>query len=67
MALRDSALDPEALDRARGLLSVAPARDATWPALAAAAALALTSVVFAAVMVLAPPVETHSPASAAPG
>lgn len=66
MGLRDSALDPDALDRARGLLSAAPGRDPTWPALAAAAALALTSVVFAAMMVLAPPVETHSAASGAP-
>ena len=66
MSFRDSSLDPVALDQARTLLSPAPRRDPTWPALMAAAALALTSVAFAAVMVLAPPVETRSVAEGAP-
>ena len=67
MRIGDSTLDMAAMDRARGLLSPPPRRDPLWPALAAATALALTSVVFAAVMVLAPPVQTEHTAQGAPG
>ncbi|MFZ5720028.1 MAG: hypothetical protein ACOY5Y_11265 [Pseudomonadota bacterium] len=59
-------MDAEAVDRARRLLAESAARDPAWPALVAAAALALTSVIFATVMVLAPPLERHSAARAAP-
>jgi hypothetical protein len=66
MSLRDSSLAPSDVARVRALL-VAPARrDAMWPALVAATALALTSVVFAAIMVLAPPVKTEHVATGAP-
>jgi hypothetical protein len=58
MALSDSALDADAVDRARALLTPPRPRDPLWPALLAALALAFTSVAFATAMVLAPPV-TH--------
>ena len=53
--------------RARALLNQPTPRDPMWPALAAATALAITSVLFAAVMVLAPPVQTELVARSAPG
>jgi hypothetical protein len=67
MKVGDSTLDRGALDEARALLNPPSRRDPMWPALAAATALALTSVIFAAVMVLAPPVETEHVAKNAPG
>lgn len=66
MTLRDSALDPSELARARALLNPAPRRDPMWPALAAATALAVTSVIFATVMVLAPAVQTEHVVQGAP-
>lgn len=63
----DSALDPEAMARARALLA-APARpERMWPALAAAALLAISALAFATAMVLAPPVITRPAAPSAPG
>ncbi|WP_337185370.1 hypothetical protein [Phenylobacterium sp.] len=59
MALSDSALDVDAVARARSLVAPAQRRDSLWPVLAAATALAATSVAFAATMVLAPPVTTE--------
>ena len=67
MAIRDSALDPSEVTRARALLKAPVRKDPMWPALVAATALALTSVVFATIMVLAPPVTTEHVAKSAPG
>ena len=66
MSMRDSALDPMQVARARALLKAPVRRDPMWPALLAATALAVTSVVFATVAVLAPPVETEHTAQGAP-
>jgi hypothetical protein len=66
MSMRDSALDPTQVARARALLKAPVRRDPLWPALLAATALAVTSVVFATVAVLAPPVETEHTAQGAP-
>ena len=66
MSMRDSALDPSQVARARALLKAPMRRDPLWPALLAATALAATSVVFATVAVLAPPVETQHTAQGAP-
>ncbi|MBL8770177.1 MAG: hypothetical protein JNK30_02245 [Phenylobacterium sp.] len=66
MGLRDSALDPDELSNARSLLQPAVRRDRAWPALLAALALAVTSVLFASAMVLAPPVTTNHAAQGAP-
>lgn len=67
MAMNDSALDATEVARARTLLAPPRRRDPMWPALLAATALALTSVAFATVMVLAPPVQTDHVAESAPG
>lgn len=66
MSMSDSALDPGDVARARALLKTPMRRDPMWPALLAATALAVTSVVFATVMVLAPPVQTEHTAQGAP-
>ena len=66
MKVGDSNLNRSVLDEARALLNPPPRRDPMWPALAAATALAITSLVFAAVMVLAPPVQTEHVAQSAP-
>ncbi len=66
MSMSDSALDPREVARARSLLKSPVRRDPMWPALLAATALAVTSVVFATVMVLAPPVQTEHTAQGAP-
>lgn len=66
MSMRDSALDPMQVARARALLKPPVRHDPMWPALLAATALAVTSVVFATVAVLAPPVETEHTAQGAP-
>jgi hypothetical protein len=67
MAMRDSAVDAADVARARALLKAPVRKDPMWPALLAATALALTSVVFATIMVLAPPVTTEHVADGAPG
>jgi hypothetical protein len=66
MVRNDSALDPLQVARARELLKTPVRPDPMWPALVAATALALTSVVFATVMVLAPPVQTQHVVQGAP-
>jgi len=66
MSMSDSALDAQAVARARALLRTPVRRDPMWPALLAATALAVTSVVFATVAVLAPPVQTEHVAQGAP-
>ena len=67
MAFADSRLDTVQVATARSLLKAPVRRDPMWPALAAATALALTSVLFASVAVLAPPVSTEHVAQTAPG
>lgn len=67
MTANDSALDPEAMARARALLR-APARsERLWPAVTAAALLAISALGFATAMVLAPPLVTRPAAQSAPG
>ncbi|WP_309089460.1 hypothetical protein [Phenylobacterium sp.] len=63
----DSALDPEAMARARALLAARARHERMWPALAAAALLATSALAFATAMVLAPPVITRPAAPNAPG
>jgi hypothetical protein len=66
MGLRDSTLDAEALAQARQLLAKPSRRERLWPAVAAAGALAVASLAFATVMILAPPVATEHVAEGAP-
>jgi len=66
MSMNDSALDASDVARARALLKTPVRRDPMWPALLAATALAVTSVVFATVMVLAPPLQTEHVTQGAP-
>jgi hypothetical protein len=61
-----AALDRDALARARALLTPPPRPDPMWPALVAATVLAITSVAFATIMVLAPPSVTRHVAEGAP-
>ena len=66
MSMNDSALDALEVARARTLLKSPVRRDPMWPALVAATVLAVTSVVFATVMVLAPPLQTEHVVGVAP-
>jgi len=66
MASIDSVLEADALSRARALLEPPPRCDPMWPALLAATALAVTSVVFATIMVVAPPTQTEHVTTGAP-
>jgi hypothetical protein len=66
MSMNDSALDASEVARARALLKTPVRHDPMWPALLAATALAVTSVVFATVMVLAPPLQTEHVVQGAP-
>ena len=52
--------------RCRALLAGPVKREPVWPALVAATALAVSSLAFATVMVLAPPVQTEHVATGAP-
>ena len=63
MASDDSHLDRAGMARARSLLTLPPRRERIWPLLAAAALLAVVSIVFAVAMVLAPPVVKEPVAS----
>ena len=67
MSRTDSALDASQVARARALLKTPERHDPMWPALVAATALAVTSVVFATVTVLAPPLQTQHVVESAPG
>ena len=67
MKFSDSRLDPADVAMARALLKPPQRRDRMWPALVAATALALVSVLFAAVAVVAPPLTTEHVAQNAPG
>jgi hypothetical protein len=61
MAKAPSALNSAAMARARGLLKAPLKRERAWPALAAAALLAVSALAFATAMVMAPPlVSEHS-------
>lgn len=66
MAFSDSRLDMGQVATARVLLKTPERRDPMWPALLAATVLALTSVLFASVAVLAPPVKTQHVVESAP-
>ena len=55
MATCPSALDFEALARARELLAPRRRPERTWPAIAAAGLLAASALAFATAMILAPP------------
>ena len=56
MSLQGTALDPDAMARARQLLTKPAPRERIWPVLAAAGFLALSALAFATAMILAPPV-----------
>jgi hypothetical protein len=60
MAASDSALDPEALAYARGLLKPPIVRENLWGVMAAAAFAALSALAFATAMIMAPPVTSSS-------
>jgi len=66
MSVADSRLDPAQVATARTLLRTPVTADPMWPALLAATALAMTSVVFAGVAVLAPPTKTEHVVQSAP-
>ena len=55
MSAPDSALDASEMARARALLTPAKLPERLWPALGAAALLAVSALGFATAMVLAPP------------
>ncbi|WP_374470566.1 hypothetical protein [Phenylobacterium sp.] len=55
-----SALDIEALKRARKLTAPPARKERLWPVVAAAALAAFTALSFATAMILAPPVVSHS-------
>jgi len=55
MATCPSALDSDALARARALLAPRRRPERTWPAIAAAGLLAVSALGFATAMILAPP------------
>ncbi len=67
MKLTDSRLDPADVAKTRALLKSPERRERLGPALLAATALALISVLFAAVAVVAPPLTTEHVAQGAPG
>jgi hypothetical protein len=54
-----SALDGEAMARARALLVRPAPRERLWPVLGAATLLAISALAFATAMILAPPVVTE--------
>jgi len=64
MASLTSALDPDAMAQARALLKRPERRERIWPALGAAALLALSALVFATAMIMAPPLTSEHVAQA---
>jgi hypothetical protein len=60
MAVADSALDPEALAYARGLLKPPIKRENLWGVLAAAGFAAVSAMAFATAMLMAPPATSSS-------
>jgi hypothetical protein len=63
MPTADSALDHEKMARARALLAPPERSHSIWPVLSAAAFLALSALVFATAMVMAPPLVSEHVAS----
>jgi hypothetical protein len=59
MAKLPSALDPDALATARGLLMRRERPQKLWPVLGAAGMLAVSALLFAAAMVTAPPLTSE--------
>jgi hypothetical protein len=59
MPTADSALDANEIARARALLKPIKASQRIWPVLAAATFLAISALVFATAMVLAPPLVSQ--------
>jgi len=59
MTTNDSALDADAMSRARALVTPAVAKERMWPVLGAAAFFAISALVFATAMVMAPPLVTE--------
>jgi hypothetical protein len=66
MTTNDSALDADAMSRARALLAPVDRREPMWPVLAAAAFFAVAALTFATAMVMAPPLVTEHVAQGAP-
>jgi hypothetical protein len=66
MAMNDSALDPEATARIRGLLAPRTRTERMWPVLGAALLAALSALAFATAMILAPPVVSEHVAESSP-
>jgi hypothetical protein len=62
MAATPSALDKDALTRARTLLDPPVRRERIWPVLAAAGLFAISALAFATAMVMAPPLILEHPA-----
>jgi hypothetical protein len=61
-----SALDADALDRARSLLQPPQRKERVWPVLAAAGLLAASALAFATAMIMAPPVVSEHVVKSAP-
>ncbi len=59
MTTASSALDPEAMARAKTLLLKSEKRERMWPALGAAGLLAVAALTFATAMIMAPPLHTE--------
>jgi len=63
MASLSTALDADAMDRAKALLERRKRPERMWPVLAAAGLLALSALTFATAMILAPPLVSEHVAS----
>lgn len=66
MSFPGTALDPDAIERARALLETPKPRERVWPVLAAAGLLAVSALAFATAMIMAPPVVSEHVAKSAP-
>jgi hypothetical protein len=64
VATHSSALDHDALARARELLTPHRRPERMWPAIAAAGLLAVSALAFATAMILAPPLTSEHVATA---
>jgi hypothetical protein len=62
MTSPSTALDPDAIARAKALLERSERRERIWPVLGAAALLAISAITFATAMVMAPPLTSEHPA-----
>jgi hypothetical protein len=59
MTTASSALDPDAMARAKDLLVRPQRRERMWPVLTAAGFLAISALTFATAMILAPPLTSE--------